>query len=69
MGFKNKATQKGFNEWWDRDYIKQFTIGFRDNEEVKWLLAIAFEGGINLALLTLQEGISPLTSTTTEKLE
>ena len=69
MSFKNKASQIGFYEWWDRDYIKQFTKGYREDEEVIWLLKVAFAGGINLALHIFQEGISSLTESTTEELE
>lgn len=67
--FKNKASQQGFYEWWNRDYIKQFTKGYREDEKIVWLLKIAFEAGISTALSILQQGISPLTETTTDKLD
>ena len=69
MRFKNKATQKGFYEWWNHDYITKFTSNYRNDENVKWLLSLAFEAGIQMALVTIQEGLSPLTTTTTERLE
>jgi len=58
---RNIASRQGFDAWWNRYYIQEFLADHLQDEKVKWFCEIAFEAGISLALSTLQDGIAPLT--------